>query len=127
MRQPCRASGRPNQSPVAAAISDADRFQKTKGLAGNHQLTPAILGSPTWARTRDQRSKFTGAQGGKFHDQALLRGVKARRVRLSGSPRDSRNRAARDDRRPGGGDERNLLRAPIGLLARRRDRALPPP
>ena len=38
-----------------AAISDTDRTEKTKGLAGNHRLTPAIFGSPTWARTRDLR------------------------------------------------------------------------
>ena len=31
------------------------RSEKTKGLAGIHQLTPAYLGSPTWARTRDLR------------------------------------------------------------------------
>ena len=31
------------------------RPEKTKGLAGNHRLTPVILGSPTWARTRDLR------------------------------------------------------------------------
>jgi len=36
-------------------FSDTDRIRKTKGLAGNHRLTPVILGSPTWARTRDLR------------------------------------------------------------------------
>ena len=65
-----RSQGRPSNSPAPestfvsrqsefenhrAAISDTDRFQKTKGLAGNHLLTPVILGSPTWARTRDLR------------------------------------------------------------------------
>ena len=42
----------------APKISDTVRTrsqEKTKGLAGIHQLTPVILGSPTWARTRDLR------------------------------------------------------------------------
>ena len=47
VRQRLRASSRD--------FSDTDRIQKTKGLAGNHRLTPVILGSPTWARTRDLR------------------------------------------------------------------------
>ena len=38
---------------------DTERIQKTKGLAGNHRLTPVILGSPTWARTRDLRINST--------------------------------------------------------------------
>jgi len=32
---------------------DTIRVRKTKGLAGNHRLTPILLGFPTWARTKD--------------------------------------------------------------------------
>ena len=52
-----------------AAISDTDRIQKTKGLAGNHRLTPVILGSPTWARTRDLRINSCGfADFARLHE-----------------------------------------------------------
>jgi hypothetical protein len=38
---------------VARSPSGTDGAEKTKGLAGTNQLTPVILGFPTWARTRD--------------------------------------------------------------------------
>jgi len=43
--------GRPRYGNHAANRAS----EKTEGLAGNHRLTAVILGSPTWARTRDLR------------------------------------------------------------------------
>src|SRR6185295_4921824 len=49
------ACRQPDLGASSSDFSDTDRIRKTKGLAGNHRLTPVILGSPTWARTRDLR------------------------------------------------------------------------
>src|SRR5678815_1476402 len=54
------ACRQPDLGASSRDFSDTDRIRKTKGLAGNHRLTPVILGSPTWARTRDLRIDRTG-------------------------------------------------------------------
>jgi len=51
----CPARRQPDLGASGRDFSDTDRIRKTKGLAGIHRLTPVILGSPTWARTRDLR------------------------------------------------------------------------
>ena len=48
----------PNGRPLSCDFGHG-QDQKRRGLAGNHRLTPVILGSPTWARTRDLRINRT--------------------------------------------------------------------
>ncbi len=73
------------------------RPEKTKGLAGNHQLTPVILGSPTWARTRDLRINSPALYQLSYRGTAsnysrrpsrtgTLRGRPAARCAASGAP-----------------------------------------
>jgi hypothetical protein len=73
--EPAPACSQPDLGASSRDFSDTDRIQKTKGLAGNHRLTPVILGSPTWARTRDLR----------INSRSLGSGCRPRQCSLCGS------------------------------------------
>src|SRR5678816_2951218 len=70
------ACRQPDLGASSRDFSDTDRIRKTKGLAGNHRLTPVILGSPTWARTRDLRINSRWFGSSCMPRQCSLSGVR---------------------------------------------------